>query len=136
LFKIHHVMNRNTSKTRFFLLILTTFLSINAVAQSSKVTLSQDPKFEQLLNEKRKINLSMATNEGYKIQIYNGDSENSKRQLARFKSDFNYLDATIIFSTPYYKVWVGNFKSKIDAQRHLLEIQKKYGNSIIVKPSK
>ena len=135
MFKIHHVMKKITSKRPFILLFLTTFLTINAVAQSNKVTVSQDPKFEQLLNEKRKINLSMATNEGYKIQIYNGDSENSKRELGRFKNDFNNLDATIIFSTPYYKVWVGNFKSKIDAQRHLIEIQKKYSNSIIIKPN-
>lgn len=135
MFKIHHVMKKITLKRPLILLILTTFLTINAVAQSNKVTVSQDPKFEQLLNEKRKINLSMATNEGYKIQIYNGDSENSKRELGRFKNDFNNLDATIIFSTPYYKVWVGNFKSKIDAQRHLIEIQKKYSNSIIIKPN-
>ncbi|WP_026977183.1 SPOR domain-containing protein [Flavobacterium tegetincola] len=128
-------MKKITLKRPLILLILTTFLTINAVAQSNKVTVSQDPKFEQLLNEKRKINLSMATNEGYKIQIYNGDSENSKRELGRFKNDFNNLDATIIFSTPYYKVWVGNFKSKIDAQRHLIEIQKKYSNSIIIKPN-
>ena len=28
-----------------------------------------------------------------------------------FKNEFNFLDATIIFNTPYYKVWVGNFKT-------------------------
>jgi cell division protein FtsN len=129
-------MNQTILKTPFYLLLLTTLLSINSAAQSSKLTLSQDPKFEQLLNEKRKINISMATNEGYKIQIYTGDSENSKRELARFRLDFNHLDATIIFNTPYYKVWIGNFKTKIDAQRHLTEIQKKYVSSIIIKPSK
>lgn len=123
-------------KTPFSLLLLTTLLSINSAAQDRELTLSQDPKFEQLLNEKRKINVSLATNDSYKIQIYTGDSENSKRELGKFKSDFNHLDATIIFNTPYYKVWVGNFKTKIDAQRHLIEIQKKYANSIIVKPSK
>jgi hypothetical protein len=129
-------MNRTTSKKHFILATLTTIFSLNAAAQTSDVVLSQDPKFEQLLNEKRKINLSIATNEGYKIQIYTGDSENSKRELIRFKNDFNYLNATIIFNTPSYKVWVGNFKSKIDAQRHLLEIQKKYTNSFIIRPSK
>lgn len=108
--------------------------AINMFSQNNKIVVSQDPKFEQLLNEKRKINLSMTTMEGYKIQIYNGDSDNSKRELSKFKNDFNSLDATIIFSTPYYKVWVGNFKTKIDAQRHLIEIQKKHKNSIIIKP--
>lgn len=110
--------------------------SVNTNAQSTKVSLLQDPKFEQLLSEKRKINNSLATTEGYKIQIYTGDSENSRRELNQFKSEFDYLDATIVFSTPYYKVWVGNFKSKIDASRHLLEIQKRYVGAILIKPNK
>lgn len=129
-------MMKNAPKMLLFVLFLIALHPVNSIAQTSKITVSQDQKFEQLLNEKRKINVSMATNEGYKIQIYNGDSENSKRELAKFKTDFNYLDVTIIFSTPYYKVWAGNFKLKIDAERHLLEIQKKYPNSLLIKPSK
>jgi hypothetical protein len=38
----------------------------------------QDSKFEQLLNEKRKINVSNAVNDYYKIQIFSGDSERKK----------------------------------------------------------
>lgn len=129
-------MTISSTKLQLFLVGLTSLFTVNSFAQTSKIAVSQDPKFEQLLNEKRKINLSMNTAEGYKIQIYNGDSDNSKRELNKFKNDFNYLDATIIFNTPYYKVWAGNFKNKIDAQRHLIEIQKKYPNSIIIKPNK
>lgn len=129
-------MTTNHPNYPFTTVLLVVFFSLNSIAQTDKTTLSQDQKFEQLLDEKRKINNSIATNEGYKIQIYNGDNENSRRELSKFKTDFNYIDATIIFNTPYYKVWVGNFKSKIDAERHLIEIQKKYTSSIIVKPSK
>lgn len=129
-------MRKMIAKKSLLVLILSTLYSVNSIAQTSKNNVSQDPKFALLLNEKRKINPSIAINEGYKIQIYNGDSESAKRELARIKSEFNYLDATIIFNTPYYKVWVGNFKTKIDAQRHLIEIQKKNPNSIIIKPSK
>jgi len=129
-------MTKNAAQKYLIPLILTTFLSINATAQATDLTVSQDPKFEHLLNEKRKINAFIAASEGYKIQIYTGDSENSKRELGRFKNDFNYLDATIIFNTPSYKVWVGNFKSKIDAERHLKEIQRRYSNSFIIKPNK
>ena len=134
MFKKHEVMTKRTPKHELLILSLMSLFAINMFSQNNKIVVSQDPKFEQLLNEKRKINLSMTTMEGYKIQIYNGDSDNSKRELTKFKNDFNSLDATIIFSTPYYKVWVGNFKTKIDAQRHLIEIQKKHKNSIIIKP--
>ena len=129
-------MIRSMPKPLLITLATTSLFAINSFGQTSKITVSQDPKFEHLLNEKRKINLSMATTEGYKIQIFKGDSESSKRELARFKNDYNYIDATIIFNTPDYKVWAGNFKAKIDAQRHIMEIQRKYPNSIIIKPNK
>lgn len=129
-------MPKNQLKSPLFVMLSVGLFSVNSVAQTDKITLSQDQKFEQLLSEKRKINNSIANNESYKIQIYNGDSETSRRELNKFKIDFNNVDATLIFNTPYYKVLVGSFKTKIDAQRHLIEIRKKYSNAIIIKPNK
>lgn len=105
-------------------------------SQNEKITVSQDSKFENLLSEKRRINSSITINDRYKIQIFNGDSENSKKTLNDFKKEFKNLDATIIFNTPYYKVWVGNFKTKIEAERNLVALQKKYPNALLIKPNK
>jgi hypothetical protein len=97
---------------------------------------SQNPKFEKLLNEKRKINASIIVNDIYKIQIYNGDIESCKKNLVDFKKEFLNLDGTIVFYTPAYKVWVGNFKSRIEAERNLLLLKNKYPNSLIIQPNK
>jgi hypothetical protein len=114
-------------------LVLTSQKSIGQVA---KVSVSQDPKFEQLLNEKRKINSSITINDRYKIQIFNGDTENSKKALSEFKKENKNLDATIVFSTPQYKVWVGNFKTRIEAEKNLNDLKKKYPNAFLIKPNK
>jgi hypothetical protein len=97
---------------------------------------NQDPKFEQLLNEKRKVNSSITINNRYKIQIFNGTSDASKKTLIQFKKENKNYDATIIFSTPLYKVWVGNFKTRIEAERNLNLLKKKYPSAILIKPSK
>jgi len=97
---------------------------------------NQDPKFEQILSEKRKINTSLSINDYYKIQIFNGGSENAKKTLAEFKQNFTDIDATIIFNTPNYKVWVGNFKTRVEAEHYLIEIKKKYKNILLIKPNK
>ena len=120
----------------FLAVFASSFLSISASAQTGSVTVSQDPKFEQILNEKRRINSSITVNDKYKVQVYNGDSETSKKILGDFRKEFRHLDATIVFSTPAYKVWVGNFKSRIEAERNLVDLRKKYPNAIIVKPNK
>lgn len=113
-------------------IILNSFSTVNA----QSVTVSQDENFEQLLNEKRRINSSITINNRYKIQIFNGNSESSKKALIDFKREFKNYDATIIFSTPAYKVIVGNFKTRIEAERNLNLVRKKYPNSILIKPIK
>jgi hypothetical protein len=109
-------------------------ISTNSNAQDRKVTITQDPKFEQLLNEKRKINASIAVNERYKIQVFSGNAEKAKSTLNDCKQKFEDLDATIIFNTPNYKVWIGNFRTRIEAEHNLIEIKKQYENALLIKP--
>lgn len=129
-------MKFQAAKPLYFSVLTCCIFSTSTWAQSGSVTVSQDPKFEQLLNEKRRINSSITVNDKYKIQIFNGDSENSKKILNDFRKDFKNLDATVVFSTPAYKVWVGNFKSRIEAEKNLADLRKKYPNAIIIKPNK
>lgn len=105
-------------------------------SQDSNLNTVQDPKFEQLLNEKRKANPSLSFNDRYKIQIFNGVSETAKKTLNEFRQEFKNIDGTIIFNTPNYKVWVGNFRTRMEAERFLVEIQKKYKTVFLIKPSK
>ncbi|WP_310379396.1 SPOR domain-containing protein [Flavobacterium sp.] len=117
--------------------VLTLFFSCSSIfGQERNITIRQDPKFENLLAEKRKINASLTVNDSYKIQIYNGGGEIAKKTLSEFKQNFTAIDATIVFNTPNYKVWVGNFKTRIEAERNLIEIKKKYSNVLLIKPSR
>lgn len=112
------------------------FLSANLSAQEVSITVSQDSKFEQILTEKRKLNATITTNDRYKIQIFSGDSESAKKNLADFRKDNKMIEGTIVFNTPNYKVWVGNFKTRIEAERNLIEILKKHPKALLIKPSK
>jgi hypothetical protein len=121
---------------RLFLTLTMFTLAYNIHAQDQNLNLNQDPKFEQLLNEKRKINTSINTNDTYKIQIFSGKSEEAKKTLSDFKREYSNIDGTIIFNTPNYKVMVGNFKTRIEAERNLADIKKRYKNVFLIKPSK
>lgn len=118
------------------LLFATLFFCQETIAQDNIVTVSQDSKFENLLKEKRRINSSITVNDGYKIQIFNGESEESKKILNDFRKQFKNLDGTIIFNTPFYKVLVGNFKSRVEAERNLAELRKTYSSALIIRPNK
>lgn len=127
---------KNLSKHNLlYFFILSSFLCLTTSAQDGKTNISVDPKIDQLLKEKRKLNTGLFLNEGYKIQIFYGNSEESKKKLQEFKKEFKDLDGTIIFNSPNYKVWIGNFKTRIEVERAMIEIKKKYPTALIIKPS-
>ncbi|MBB1193591.1 SPOR domain-containing protein [Flavobacterium sp. SOK18b] len=123
-------------KASLIALISTAFFHSKSTAQQQNISIKQDSKFEQLLTEKRKTNQSNTVNDRFKIQIYSGDSEKAKSTLNEFRQEFNDIEGTIVFFAPNYKVWIGNFKSRIEAERHIVAIKKKYPNLNLIRPNK
>jgi len=73
----------------------------------------------------------------YHIQLYNGQSINRARSIkANFRSKFPGTYAIIEWESPEYKVWAGNYASKLVADQALLKIRKKFPNAFIVNPKK
>lgn len=125
-----------TSTNQKILFSFLLFLSLKSFAQDGKSSINQDSRFEKLLAEKRKINSSITINDRFKIQIFTGDSESSKKTLTEFRKNNKSVDATIVFHTPIYKVWVGSFKTRIEAEKKLEELKKKFPNAFLIKPNK
>ncbi|AIJ36903.1 hypothetical protein FPSM_00408 [Flavobacterium psychrophilum] len=130
------IMRILTFKRSFYGIAFLMFLPFNSFSQEMKNSVLQDPRFEQLLNEKRKLNGSITINDRFKIQIFTGESVTSKKALTDFRKENKNIDATIVFSTPIYKVWVGNYKTRIEAENKLRALKKKYPNAFLVKPNK
>jgi peptidoglycan hydrolase CwlO-like protein len=126
-------LTRNTTLSIGFIFLL---LGLKTSAQELKTTIEQDVKFESLLKEKQKINASISIIDNYKIQIFYGSGEESKKQLNEFKLNFKDTDGTIIYSNPTYKVFVGNYESRLEAEKALLEIKNSYPNALLIKPGK
>ena len=116
--------------------IFTFFTSDFCLSQNTKFNINSTISIDQLINEKRKVNPSISLNERYKIQIFSGENEKAKKIIIQFKQEFKNIEATIIFKTPNYKVWVGSFKTRMEAERNLIEIKKKYKNVLLIKPGK
>lgn len=128
---------KTLKKFRTFSILLVTLLTTqNIFSQTKETSIEQDEKIKKLLLEKRKNNSGITINDKFKIQIFFGNIEESKKTLLAFKKEFPLLDGTIVFSNPSYKVCVGSFKSKIEAEKALISIKKKYLSAVIIEPNK
>jgi hypothetical protein len=74
---------------------------------------------------------------GFRIQIFFDSGNNSKSKaisaMSEFRSKHSKVEAYLMFQEPNYKVRVGDFRSRMDAQRFLHKIADDYPNAFIVK---
>lgn len=119
------------------LIISLLLLGINSTyAQTAaKVNIIQDERIPELLELKTKMTKENEFNDRYKIQILNyGDLSEANSVLEKYKTKFWRWQAKITYQTPNYKVWVGNYRNKLQADRALLEITKVFPNAFVFEP--
>ncbi|MBP2832528.1 SPOR domain-containing protein [Aquimarina sp. U1-2] len=98
------------------------------------VTVNQDPRIKILLNLKSKMDKEGEFSDRYKIQLYYGNLKQANEIMTSSKEAFPQWDATIRWETPNYKVWIGNYRTRLEADRALKEIHTKFPSAFIFKP--
>ena len=126
-------MIKNHSNHLTLIVLFTFFLSTNLFAQNGTVEVNQDKQIDALLRVKKDVN---ATTSNYKIQIYSGNRPGADNALAEFRKSYGEWKSTKEFETPNYKIWVGNFKTRLEADRALVKIKRKFLNAFSFKPKK
>ncbi len=96
----------------------------------------QDPKIPELVNLKKELEKENKLSDGYTIQLYYGELDQASKILMKYRSDFVNWPASIEYETPNYKVWAGNFPTRIEADRALIDIQKKFPSAFILRPER
>ncbi|MDN3723361.1 SPOR domain-containing protein [Aequorivita sp. SDUM287046] len=129
-------MNSHPIPKIFIVSILLFFVSGKAVAQSATLTVNQDPKITELLELKKALEKDREFSDGYTIQLYYGELDKANQVLRKYKGSYSNWPASIEYETPNYKVWAGNFTTRIEAERALIEIQNNFASAFILKPER
>ena len=120
----------------FIFSILLVFVSENSRAQDATVTVNQDSQIPKLLMLKKGLEKDNKLSDGYTIQLYYGELNRANSVIRKYRNKYANWPASIEYETPNYKVWVGNFSARLDADRALLEIQKDFPSAFILKPDR
>ena len=111
------------------LILLLSFLS--GFSQKGEVQINKSEKLEKIIFLKKELNKKI---QNLKIQIYNGNRDQAEMIKEEYVKLFDDSTATLIYETPNYKVWVGNFLTRLEADKSLLKIRKKYKSAFIFRP--
>ena len=71
---------------------------------------------------------------GYRIQIFSGNIKKEANKIRlKFTQLFDETETYSVYEQPYFKVRVGNFKTKIEALEFKIELTEEFPNCFIVK---
>ena len=101
-------------------------------AQTGRVNIDQDKDITTLLEFKK----DLSTVDLYKIQVFQGNRSGAEEAKTKFASTYNEWPVSMEYETPNYKIWVGNFRSRLEADKALIKIKGNYTNAFIFKPKK
>lgn len=101
------------------------------------VTLVQDPAIDTLLTRHIIANRKHGGFDGFRIQVYNGSTRTARDEAneanSEFISEFPGIKSYMRFDAPnFFKVRVGNYRTRRDAMQDFLMIKKKFPNAYIV----
>ena len=117
-----------------FFLFINFFISLS-FAQEGKITIHQDNKLINLMELKKAVNKEDFTSGQFTVQIFNGTYEEGDRLMKEIILEDKFRDVYFSFETPYYKIRIGKYISKIEAIKELEKIKKIFPAAFILKPN-
>ncbi|MDX1543439.1 MAG: SPOR domain-containing protein [Christiangramia sp.] len=111
------------------------FFNMESRAQQASVNVQQSGKIEKLMEVKKELNRNNRIGDRYVIQLFYGDNGEANEVIQKYRNLYSY-PSQITYEAPNYKVWVGNFRNRLEADRALLKIKDNFPAAFIPKPQR
>ena len=122
------------------LIIIILFMVSRLSAQTDntgEVNIYTDPRIDDLLELHIAYNETFPVLDGYRIHIFmesgNEALVNAEEVKGKFEEKYDEIPAYITFGEPYYRVRVGDFRTRLEASQFLQKINRKYPNAWVIK---
>ncbi len=120
-----------------FMLLLMLLALAGLKAQNGMVEVKAEPGVDSLITLHVAHNQNYPYVQGYRIQLFKDSGNDALNAAHKIMDEFNEMfpeiNAYLSFQEPYYRVRVGDFRTRLEALGKLEEIKKKYRNVWIIK---
>jgi len=117
-------------KLVFTLVVLLAACAITR-GQNGQVSIEQDPAIGKLLEIYAKGNSDAQM---YTIQVGFGSFSLAEELRAEVALEFPEWPVKIVFDSPTYRVHLGRFRTRLDAEREYVQVRKKYPGALLLRP--
>ncbi len=104
---------------------------------NGNITVFENSRIDSLLKKKISIDKENQKINGFRIQIYfesGRDAQNIAEEIEiEFSEKYPYISSYLIYNAPFFKIRVGDFRTKNEAMKILREIKIDFKSSFIVK---
>lgn len=106
-------------------------------AVSSNAAVHADPRVEQLVDLHIAYNEEFPVMDGYRIQLNmssgNAALDNLNEIKTEFEEKYPEIKSYIIFREPYYRLRIGDFRTRLEAVAFLNRIKRDYPHAWVIK---
>jgi septal ring-binding cell division protein DamX len=117
-------------KNKFYLAsFLFLFIAGNHSISAQNTTNSSTP-IKNLMAKKRAFNSKFGY--GFRVQIFYGDETKARSLQNKFRGNFPNVYTKLDYDQPYWKVQVGNYKTRLEADKAMVSFSEKFSGLIVI----
>jgi SPOR domain len=94
-------------------------------------TANVNEKVDDVLDSINRFNITRKFIDGFTIQIYSGQNREEAMNVKKKAGEIN-LGALLEYNQPKFRVRVGSYYSRLEAQKDLTRLKKAFSNAILV----
>lgn len=115
------------------------FLAIFAASvhaqNKGSLTVDQDSRIEKLMKKQRDVYAANNTMSGYRVQIFmeigNEAIRHAEAMKRSFSEAFPELPVYLSYDQPYYRLRVGDFRNRVEAEKYMRLIKPKFNLAFV-----
>ncbi len=105
--------------------------------EKGKVVVIKDPRIDSLISKRLALSKTAnsgntVTSLGFRVQIFSGlVREEAYTEQTKFKSLYPGVTSYVSYTQPNYRIRVGDFRTKLEAQKFMNDLKKQYSSLFI-----
>ena len=119
-------------------IILIVFLTISVCGMAQNkgsLNVRQDSRIDNLIEKQRRLYSIDSTLSGFRVQIFmevgNDAIDHAKATKQEFERMYKGIPVYLSYGQPYYRLRVGDFRSRVEAEKCLREIRGRFTNAFV-----